>query len=177
MSTHRSLLILLACALVTGVAACGSSGGSPAGGSSSPPASSASSPAASATAGSGSADSKQIAANWTTFFSAKTPVSKRVSLLQDGQQFASIIKSQAGGGLAASATAKVTRVAVTSPSQATVTYNILVAGQTALSGKTGTAVKQDGTWKVGVSSFCGLLALENGGKTSGLPAACQSAAG
>jgi hypothetical protein len=177
MSTHRSLLILLACALVTGVAACGSSGGSPAGGSSSPPASSASSPAASATAGSGSADSKQIAANWTTFFSAKTPVGKRVSLLQDGQQFASIIKSQAGGGLAASATAKVTKVAVTSPSQATVTYNILVAGQTALSGKTGTAVKQDGTWKVGVSSFCGLLALENGGKTSGLPAACQSAAG
>jgi hypothetical protein len=104
-------------------------------------------------------------------------VSKRVSLLQDGQQFASVIKSQAGGGLAASATAKVTKVVVTSPTQATVTYNILVAGQTALSGKTGTAVKQDGTWKVGVSSFCGLLALENGGKTAGLPAACQSAAG
>ena len=174
MSTHRSLLILLACALVTGVAACGSSGGSATGSSSSPPASA---PAASATAGSGSGDARQIAANWTTFFSAKTPVSKRVSLLQDGQQFASIIKSQAGGGLAASATAKVTKVVVTSPTQATVTYNILVAGQTALSGKTGTAVKQDGTWKVGVSSFCGLLALENGGKTAGLPAACQSAAG
>jgi hypothetical protein len=176
MSTHRSLLILLACALVTGVAACGSSGGSSGGGASAPATSSAA-PSASATAGGGSADSKQIAANWTTFFDAKTPVSKRVSLLQDGQQFASVIKSQAGGGLAASATAKVTKVVVTSPTQATVTYNILVAGQTALSGKTGTAVKQDGTWKVGVSSFCGLLALENGGKTSGLPAACQSAAG
>lgn len=177
MSTHRSLLLLLACALVTGVAACGSSDGSSGGGATAPATSSAPSPSASATAGGGSADSKQIAANWTTFFDAKTPVSKRVSLLQDGQQFASVIKSQAGGGLAASATAKVTKVVVTSPTQATVTYNILVAGQTALSGKTGTAVKQDGTWKVGVSSFCGLLALENGGKTSGLPAACQSAAG
>ena len=177
MSTHRSLLILLACALVTGVAACGSSGGSSGSGASAPATSSAPSPSASATAGSGSADARQIAANWTTFFDAKTPVSKRVSLLQDGQQFASVIKSQAGGGLAASATAKVTKVVVTSATQATVTYNILVAGQTALSGKTGTAVKQDGTWKVGVSSFCGLLALENGGKTSGLPAACQSAAG
>ena len=175
MSTHRSLLILLACALVTGVAACGSNGGSSGSGTSAPATSSAPSPSASATAGSGSADARQIAANWTTFFDAKTPVSKRVSLLQDGQQFASVIKSQAGGGLAASATAKVTKVVVTSPTQATVTYNILVAGQTALSGKTGTAVKQGGTWKVGVSSFCGLLALENGGKTSGLPAACQSA--
>ena len=38
------------------------------------------------------------------------------------------------------------------------------------------AVYQDGTWKVGLASFCGLLALENGGKTSGLPAACKSAA-
>jgi hypothetical protein len=178
MSTHRSLLILLACALVTGVAACGSSGGgSTASGSSSPASSGASSPAASATAGGGSAASKQIAANWTAFFNAKTPVAKRISLLQDGQQFASVIKSQAGGGLAASATAKVTKVTVSSPAQAAVTYNILVAGQTALSGKTGTAVKQNGTWKVGLASFCGLLALENGGKTSGLPSACQSAAG
>ena len=45
----------------------------------------------------------------------------------------------------------------------------------ALSGKTGVAVKQGGTWKVGVASFCGLLALENGGKTSGLPSACTAA--
>jgi hypothetical protein len=37
------------------------------------------------------------------------------------------------------------------------------------------AVKQDGTWKVGVASFCGLLTVENNGKTSGLPAACKSA--
>jgi hypothetical protein len=177
MSTHRSLLILLACALVTGVAACGSNGGSAAGESPSPASSGASSPAASATAGGGSAASKQIAANWTTFFDAKTPVAKRISLLQDGQQFASVIKSQAGGGLAASATAKVTKVTVTSPTQATVTYNILVAGQTALSGKTGTAVQQNGTWKVGLASFCGLLVLENGGKTAGLPSACKSAAG
>src|SRR3982074_428669 len=28
-----------------------------------------------------------IAANWTAFFNPKTPVAKRISLLQDGQQF------------------------------------------------------------------------------------------
>jgi hypothetical protein len=116
-----------------------------------------------------------IAANWATFFNAKTPVAKRVSLLQDGQTFQSIIKSQAGSGLAASATAKVTKVTMVSSSQAKVTYSILIGGQSALSNQSGVAVYQGGTWKVGLASFCGLLALENGGKTSGLPAACKSA--
>jgi hypothetical protein len=117
-----------------------------------------------------------IAANWATFFNAKTPVAKRVSLLQDGQTFQSIIKSQAGSGLAASATAKVTKVTMVSSSQAKVTYSILIGGQSALANQAGVAVYQSGTWKVGLASFCGLLALESGGKTSGLPAACQSAA-
>ena len=80
-----------------------------------------------------------------------------------------------GSGLASEATAKVTKVTVTSPTQATVTYSILVGGQPALSGKTGIAVLQGGTWKVGLASFCGLLVLENSGKTTGLPAACNSA--
>jgi hypothetical protein len=121
-----------------------------------------------------SAAAGTIAANWTAFFNAKTPVTQRISLLEDGQEFASIIKSQASGGLAAAASAKVTKITVTSPTQATVGYNIQVAGQTALAGQSGTAVLQDGTWKVGLASFCGLLALEAGGKTTGLPAPCQT---
>ena len=44
-----------------------------------------------------------------------------------------------------------------------------------LSNQTGVAVLQNVVWKVGIASFCGLLALENGGKTSGLPAACKAA--
>jgi hypothetical protein len=103
-------------------------------------------------------------------------VAKRVSLLQDGQTFQSIIKSQAGSGLAASATAKVTKVTMVSAAQAKVTYSILIGGQSALAHQAGVAVYSGGTWKVGLASFCGLLALEKGGKTSGLPAACKSAA-
>lgn len=171
MGTQRSFLIILACALGMGVAACGSSGGGTS--STSSPAASSPAPTTSAPAATGgSATQKTIAANWTTFFDPKTPVAKRISLLQDGQRFATVIKSQAGGGLAASASAKVTKVTVTSPTQANVTYNILVGGQPALSGKTGVAVKQGGTWKVGLASFCGLLALENGGKA---PSICKSA--
>ena len=77
--------------------------------------------------------------------------------------------------LASGIGAKVTKVTMVSPSQAKVTYSILIGGQPALSNQSGVAVYQDGTWKVGLASFCGLLALENGGKTSGLPAACKSA--
>jgi hypothetical protein len=40
-------------------------------------------------------------------------------------------------------------------------------------GASGVAVYQDRTWKVGLASFCSLMALENGGKTSSLPSACK----
>ncbi len=150
-------------ALAVTVTACGSS---------SPSSSSTSKPPATSSS-SGSAAS-QITTNWETFFSAKTPTSERVNLLQDGSQFQSVIQAQSGGGLASQASAKVIKVTINSPSQATVKYDILLSGTPALSNQTGTAVYQDGTWKVGVTSFCGLLTLENGGKTSGLPAACHT---
>ena len=179
MRTNRSLLIILAGALSMGVAACGSSSstGASTPSSSSPPAST-SAPASTSTsapASGNSAAEKTIAANWVAFFNAKTPTSKRIALLQDGTAFATIIKSRPARAWPGSASAKVTKVTVTTPTQAKVTYNILVGGQPALSGKTGVAVKQGGTWKVGVASFCGLLALEAGGKTSGLPSACKAA--
>lgn len=148
-------------------------------GGSSPSSSQTSSPAttsapASPTATPGGSAVAQITTNWETFFNAKTPAATRVGLLQDGSQFQSIIQSQVGSGLASQASAKVTNVTVTSPTQATVKYDILLNGQPALTNQTGTAVLENGTWKVGVASFCGLLTLENAGKTTGLPAACQS---
>ncbi len=159
--------ILLACALGVGVAACGSSA---------PKASApAATPSATATSPAGGAASQLVTANWTAFFDAKTPVAKRVSLLQDGPQFASIISAQAGSSLASEASAKVTKVSMVSATQANVTYSILVSGQSMLPNQAGVAVLQGGTWKVGVASFCGLLTLENGGKSSSLPAACKTA--
>jgi len=121
----------------------------------------------------GSAAQSAIEANWVTFFNGSTPAVKRITLLQNGQVFAKIIKSQVGSGLASSASAKVIKVTVESPTQAKVVYSILVGGQPALSNQTGVAVKQGGVWKVGDASFCGLLTVENSGKTSGLPAACH----
>ena len=171
--------------LAVTVAACGSSDGSSSGsspsGSASGPASSAASSAApssaapSASSGGGSsAAASQIKANWVAFFNPKTPVAKRVSLLQNGSTFASIIKAQASSALASSATSSVNAVTVESATQAKVTYSILVGGSPALKNQPGVAVKQGGVWKVGDQSFCALLTLENNGKA---PTACAGAAG
>jgi hypothetical protein len=125
-----------------------------------PTSSAPSAPPASGEPTTGSGAINAIEANWATFFNAKTPLNKRLSLLQDGQALASIIKAQAGSGLAAQATSKVTHVSLTGTTQASVTYNILLGGQPALSNQSGVAVYQGGVWKVGLASFCSLLKLE-----------------
>ncbi len=94
-------------------------------------------------------------------------------MLQDGDKLAAVIKAQSGSSLAATASAKVTHVTLTGTNQASVTYSILVGGQPALPNQQGVAVYQNGIWKVGLVSFCGLLKIENAGKSSGLPAACK----
>jgi hypothetical protein len=172
MKAHRTLqLLVLVGVLCVGIAACGSSNNSGASSSStSAPATSA--PATSASAAPSGSAAALITANWEKFFSAKTPVATRVALLQNGSMFESVIKAQAGSGLAATASAKVSKVIVTSSRRATVKYSILISGATALANQSGVAVYQDGTWKVGLASFCGLLTLENSGKT---PSVCKSA--
>jgi hypothetical protein len=125
---------------------------------------------------SGPAAEQAIASNWDTFFNAKTPAAQRVTLLQNGQEFASVINAQSDSSLASQASASVSKVTVTKPaSQASVDYSILIGGKPVLSNQSGTAVYQDGTWKVGVTSFCGLLALESGAAAGSLPAACKTA--
>jgi hypothetical protein len=168
----RSQELMWACVSSLGIGvvlvACG---GGPAAPSAS---SSATASVASPSSASGSATAA-ITANWQEFFNAKTPVARRVQLLQNGEVFAPVIKAQSGSALASEATAKATKVMLVSPTQAKVTYSILVSGTPQLTNQSGVAVLQNGTWKVGDASFCGLLALENGGKTSGLPAACHTA--
>jgi len=156
--------ILLVSAIGGGLAACSSG------------TSTTSAPASATSPGSSSTSAAStITSNWEAFFNPATPVAKRVSLLQDGQAFASVITAQAGSSLASQATAKVDKVTVTTPTQAKVIYTILLAGTPALKNQSGVAVNEGGTWKVGLKSFCGLLTLENGGNSSSLPAACKSA--
>jgi hypothetical protein len=170
LATRRIILAPALClALALAVAACSSSS-SPS--SSSAPASSA--PASSAPASSptgNSAAAAQITANWEKFFDSTTSLSDRVALLQNGSTFSSAISALSKLPLASGIGAKVTSVTVNSATSATVTYNIVSGSSTLLTGQKGTAVYQDGTWKVGDASLCGLFKLVPGGT---VPAACNS---
>ena len=171
---------VLGLALALAVTACSSSSSSSSSStassaaSSSAPASSApasSAPASSSSSGN-SAAVAQITANWEKFFDASTPLSERVALLQNGSSFSSAIDSFSKLPLANGIGAKVTGVTVTSATSATVTYSIVSGSTTLLGGQTGTAVYEDGMWKVGDASLCNLFKLIPGGSE---PAACSSA--
>jgi hypothetical protein len=171
---------VLGLALALAVSACSSSSSSSSSSSassatsSSAPVSSApvsSAPASSSSSGN-SAAVAEITTNWEKFFNASTPLSQRVALLENGSSFSSAIDSFSKLPLANGIGAKVTGVTVTSATMATVTYSIVSGSTTLLGGQTGTAVYQDGTWKVGDASLCNLFKLIPGGS---VPAACSSA--
>jgi hypothetical protein len=167
----------LGLALAATMAACSSSSSSSAASpsSASPASSAAPSSAAPSSPGTGStADAAaQIKANWEKFFNSSTPLAERVKLLQNGAALESAIKAFSSLPLASGIGAKVTNVTVDSATKATVTYDLTSSGGSALlSNQKGTSVYQDGTWKVGTASLCGLLRLIPGGT---VPAACNSA--
>ena len=172
---RRIMALALGPALAVAVTACSSSSSTSA--ATSPSSSAASSPAvtgsSSAPASSSTTDAvADITANWEKFFNASTPLSQRVALLQNGSSFSSAINDFSKLPLAGGIGAKVTGVTVNSATSATVTYSIVSGTTTLLGGQSGTSVYQDGTWKVGDGSLCGLFKLVPGGT---VPAACNSA--
>ena len=185
---RRSLLVpALGLALAATVTACSSSSSSssssstattPATSPSASPSAPATTAAASPTASASSADASDptsgaaavaaIKKNWVTFFDGKNSIATKEKYVEGGSKFASVLQATASTGANASAT--VQSVTVTSPTEATVHYTVLLSGAPVLTKQKGTAVYQDGTWKVSTTSFCGLAALESGGKA---PAGCS----
>jgi hypothetical protein len=137
----RRLAIVLVAVLA--LSACGSSGGK-------------------------SSDSDQVKAAYEKFFSSKAPASDRIAVLQNGSQFQSVFNSFAKNPLASNTSATVSSVTLDGPNKATVVYVVKIAGS-ALPKQTGSAVRQNGTWKVSDASLCKLIKLS--GTT---PSACKS---
>jgi hypothetical protein len=109
----------------------------------------------------------QIIANWEKFFTPGTSVDERVALLQDGSALRAAIEQSATNPLQQQARAKVTRVTFTSPTEATVTYDVYLNGTVALPNSQGMAVLEGGTWKVAQQSFCSLISLGVSGPIPG----------
>jgi len=126
---------------------------------------------------SGPAAVAAITANWKTVFNGKAPIPRRLALVQDGPQVAAFVEAQAKtsfGAAASGSTATVSLVTITSPSQATVHYEVLLLGTPLLKNQVGMAVYLDGIWKVAIASFCGLAYLQYPKGSPQLPAVCRS---
>ena len=126
---------------------------------------------------SGPAAVAAITANWKTVFNGKAPIPRRLALVQDGPQVAAFVSAQAKtsfGAAATGSTATVSSVMSTSPSQATVHYEVLLLGTPLLKNQVGTAVYLNGIWKEAIASFCGLAYLEYPKGSPQLPAVCRS---
>ncbi|MGV9265984.1 hypothetical protein ACWDRR_15145 [Kitasatospora sp. NPDC003701] len=177
----RSAGALLALLLVGAVAGCSSSSSSsPASGSASvsisvPATASATvsvSVSASASAG-GTAPAdpatatNQVTANWEKFFDPTTPIPEKASLLQNGDVLLPALEGFSQDPRVGQVKARVTNVAFTSPTDATVTYELSLQGTVIEPSATGQAVLDNGTWKVSRSSLCGLLT--QAGAASGTP--------
>lgn len=163
-----ALLLLLAPAL----AACGDDNGGGGGGTTPP------TPSIERTTGepaeespSGPADTaaaeKEIRENWRKFFDPKTSTEDKQAVLENGELMGPVLAAFSGDERGGQVQAEVEKVEFTSPTEANVTYTLLLEGATALPDAAGTAVEEDGTWKVSVKTLCGLVALS--GNESPLP--------
>ncbi len=110
----------------------------------------------------------QIKSAYEKFFSGQTPVSDRVAVLQNGPKFKGLVTSFANNPLAKNVSVTVSSVTLQGAHNAKVVYTVKLGGA-GLPKQTGTAVLQNGTWKVGDASLCKLVALQ--GST---PSVCKS---
>lgn len=117
---------------------------------------------------SGPSAQDQIKSAYTKFFASKTSLADRVALLQDGSKFKTVIQAFASNPLAKNVKVDVSSVTLQGADNAKVVYVVTFSG-TALPKQNGTAVLENGTWKVGFASLCKLVGLS--GTT---PAACKS---
>ena len=165
----RGFAVPAALATALLLAACGGSS-SPSGApsSSAPPTSA--SPTGTAPADPAAAKA-QVIANWQKFFDYHTAETQAAALLEDGSSLgaALALAKQERNQTHIKQGAKVKVVTFTSPTQASVTYQLLNGTQVLLGAASGVAIYVDGQWKVSKQTFCSLVTLGNNNKA---PAGC-----
>ncbi|AZP16729.1 hypothetical protein EJC51_11735 [Streptomyces aquilus] len=112
---------------------------------------------------------KEVKRNWQKFFDPKTSTKDKQAVLENGDKMGPVLAAFSGDDRGGQVKAQVTKVQFTSPTDATVTYTLLLNGATALPDASGKAVEQDGTWKVSVTTLCALVQLSGNASASALP--------
>ena len=121
----------------------------------------------STTSGAGAEAKAQITSAYESFFSDQTDVPAKVRLLQNGPRFERLIFGFTNNPLAVRVHVTVSSVTPEGPQRAKVVYQVRFASAS-LPRQTGTAVKENGRWKVGDATLCQLVSLQ--GST---PAVCK----
>ncbi|MCX4991950.1 MULTISPECIES: hypothetical protein [unclassified Streptomyces] len=112
---------------------------------------------------------KEIKQNWEKFFDPAVSTKDKQAVLENGDQMAQVLQGFSGDQRGQQVKAKVGKVEFTSPTDANVTYTLTLNGATALPNASGTAVEQDGTWKVSVKTLCALVQLSGDASSSAAP--------
>ncbi len=101
----------------------------------------------------------EVRANWEKFFDPAVSLKDKESVLQDGARMRQVLRSFSGDERGKQVRAQVADVEFVSATEADVTYALTLKGATALPDASGTAVRQDDTWKVSVKTLCALVKL------------------
>ncbi|MFR0356458.1 hypothetical protein [Streptomyces sediminimaris] len=115
------------------------------------------------------AATKEIRQNWKTFFDPATSTRDKQAVLENGDRMGPVMRAFGGDQRGGEVQATVTKVEFTSPTRANVTYDLTLKGATALPNASGTAVEQNGTWKVSVNTLCALVGMSGNASASALP--------
>ncbi|MFF2953817.1 hypothetical protein ACFVVU_21055 [Kitasatospora sp. NPDC057965] len=115
------------------------------------------------------AATSEITANWQKFFDPTTPIPEKAALLQNGDTLLPVLEGFAQDPRVGQVQAKVTNVAFTSATEATVTYELSLQGSVVEPAATGQAVLDNGTWKVSRATLCGLLTQAAGATGTPIP--------
>lgn len=102
---------------------------------------------------------KEVRANWEKFFDPEVSLKDKESVLENGPKMRAVLKGFSGDKRGEQVAAKVGKVAFAAADEAEVTYALTLKGATALPDASGTAVDDDGTWKVSVKTLCALVKL------------------
>lgn len=109
---------------------------------------------------------KEIRENWVKFFDPAVSLKDKQAVLENGDKLGLLLQAFSGDQRGGQVEAKVEDVEFTSPTTANVNYALLLEGATALPNASGTAVEQDGTWKVTVNTLCALVGLSGNASTA-----------
>jgi hypothetical protein len=157
----RGVAVVLVLVLAAALTACSDDSG---GGSATPPPTPSVEQSSSAAAGptapaDQAAAEKEIKQNWERFFDPAVSLKDKQAVLENGDRMATVLQGFSGDKRGQEVQSQVQKVQFTSATEAEVTYALLLKGATALPNAAGTAVEQNGTWKVSAKTLCALVQL------------------